>query len=65
MNLIVIVLKRLKYQKLTVWLRIISMGIGMASALVLFYIALNELRTDNFYPDKNRSEEHTSELQSH
>lgn len=54
MNLIVIVLKRLKYQKLTVWLRIISMGVGMASALVLFYIALNELNTDNFYPDKNR-----------
>lgn len=54
MNLIVIVLKRLKYQKLTVWLRIISMGIGMASALVLFYIALNELSTDNFYSDKNQ-----------
>ncbi len=54
MNLIVIVLKRLKYQKLTVWLRIISMGVGMASALVLFYIALNELSTDSFYPDKNR-----------
>ncbi len=54
MNLIIIVLKRLKSQKLTVWLRIISMGVGMASALVLFYIALNELSTDNFYPEKNR-----------
>jgi len=54
MNLIAIVLKRLKSQKLTVWLRIISMGVGMASALVLFYIAFNELSTDNFYPDKNR-----------
>ncbi|VAW27440.1 hypothetical protein MNBD_BACTEROID07-1416, partial [hydrothermal vent metagenome] len=54
MNSIIIVLKRLRYQKLTVWLRIISMGVGMASALVLFYIALNELSTDNFYPDKNR-----------
>ncbi len=54
MNSIIIVLKRLKTQKLTVWLRIISIGVGMASALMLFYIALNELSTDNFYPDKNR-----------
>ena len=54
MNSIIIVLKRLRYQKLTVSLRIISMGVGMASALVLFYIALNELSTDNFYPDNNR-----------
>jgi len=54
MNLIVILLKRLKSHKLTLWLRIITMGVGMASALVLFYIALNELSTDNFYADKNQ-----------
>ncbi|UBM63167.1 ABC transporter permease [Candidatus Sulfidibacterium hydrothermale] len=54
MNMIIIVLKRLKSQKLTAWLRIISMGVGMASALVLFYVAWNELNTDNFYPEKNR-----------
>ena len=54
MNLIAIVFKRLKSQKLTVSLRIISMGVGMASALVLFYIAFNELSTDNFYPERNR-----------
>ena len=54
MNLIAIVFKRLKSQKLTVWLRIISMGVGMASVLVLFYIAFNALSTDNFYPERNR-----------
>ena len=54
MNFIIIVLKRLRSQKLTLWLRVLSMGVGMASALVLFYIALNELSTDNFYPGKNR-----------
>jgi len=54
MNLIVILFKRLKSHKLTLWLRMITMGVGMASALVLFYIALNELSTDSFYPDKNR-----------
>ncbi len=54
MNHIFIVFKRLKSQKLTASLRIISMGMGMASALVLFYIALNALSTDRFYPGKNR-----------
>ena len=52
--MIIIVLKRLRSQKLALWLRVLSMGVGMASALVLFYVAWNELNTDNFYPDKNR-----------
>jgi len=54
MNYIVIVFKRLRSQKLTLWLRVISLGVGMASALVLFYIAWNRLNTDNFYRDGDR-----------
>ena len=54
MNFIIIVLKRLRSQKLTLWLRVLSMGVGMGSALVLFYIAWNQLNIDNFYPGKNR-----------
>ncbi len=54
MNLIAIVFKRLKSRKLMVFLRIVTMGVGIGSAMVLFYIALNELTTDNFYPDKNQ-----------
>ena len=45
-------IKRIRSQKLTFWLRLVSMGIGMASALMLFFIARNNLSTDNFYPDK-------------
>jgi putative ABC transport system permease protein len=47
-------IKRIRSQKLTFWLRLVSMGIGIASALILFFIARNNLTTDNFYPGKER-----------
>ena len=34
--------------------KLITMGIGVASSLILFYIIVNEFNTDSFYKDKNQ-----------
>ena len=46
------ILRRLQRQKVTSIFKIVSMGIGIASSLILFYIAFNQLNTDKFYQDK-------------
>ena len=51
MNLILI-FKKFKHRKTIAFLRIISMGLGMGGALVLFYIVMNNLTMDSCYPDK-------------
>ncbi len=53
MNL-TLIFKKFKHQKTIALLRIISMGLGMGGALVLFYIVVSSLTTDGFYPEKDQ-----------
>ena len=46
------ILRRLNRQKVTTLFKIVSMGIGIASSLILLYIAFNQLSTDKFYKDR-------------
>ena len=48
------IIKRLQKQKSTTLLKIISLGIGIACTLALFYVAFNELNYDKFYQDKDQ-----------
>lgn len=46
------ILRRLQKQKFVTSFKIISLGIGISCAVILFYIAFNLYSTDRFYPDK-------------
>jgi len=47
--------RKIEREKFISLLKVLIMGIGVASALVLFYIAISEFNTDNFYKDKDRT----------
>lgn len=48
------IIRRLQNQKLVTALKIVSMGIGIACSLSLFYIAVNQLNINSFYPEKDQ-----------
>lgn len=48
------IINRLKKQKFVSTLKILSLGVGIACTLILFYVGLSKLKSDEFYSDSDR-----------
>jgi len=46
--------RKIERTKFTSLLKLITMGIGIASSVIIFYIIINEFNTDSFYKDKKQ-----------